>query len=90
MPTATSAPGPRREGTKSGPKSSPKSSKIEFWGGLGRLLEPIGVSWPCFGASWGCFGSSWARLGRLRGVLGGVFGRPGAVLEGLQAPPRAC
>ena len=63
--------------TKSGPKSSPKCSKIEVWGGLGRLLEPIGASWPCFGASWGCFGASWARLGRLRGILGGVLGRPG-------------
>ena len=66
--------------TKSGPKSSPKCYKIEVWGGLGRLLGPIGASWPCFGTSWGCFGASWARLGRLRGILGGVLGRSGAVL----------
>ena len=58
------------------------------WSGaaLGAYRGFLAVFWSILGV----FRVSWARLGRLTGVLGGVFGRPGAVLEGLQAPPRAC
>ena len=58
------------------------------WSGaaLGAYRGFLAVFWNILG----CFGASWARLGRLRGILGGVLERPGAVLGGLQAPPRAC